>query len=60
MFFFVIHSGLYNQFRVLNKWSKGMSQPLPATGHLLDFSLSVSLGHVVVKRGKFLDRLVRK
>lgn len=32
----------------------------PATGHLLDFSLSVSLGHVTVKRGRFLDRLVRK
>lgn len=33
---------------------------LPTTGHLLDFSWSVSLGHVAVKRGRFLDKLVRK
>lgn len=64
MFFLVFHSDLYNQFRLLNRLYFGHvgqgDEHLPATGHLLDFNLSVSLGHVAVKRGRFLDKLVRK
>lgn len=58
MLLFVFHSGLYNQFRVLNRLCFGDvgqgDEHLLTTGHLLDFSLSVSLGHMAVKRGKVL------